>query len=131
MNRLWILWIWILCNYMYCKLSCWILLQNPASGLIVFSGCGTSGRIAFLTAVSSSSLGIEIKKLFCLHFLLNLNEPLLVYIRNIFESKYFRGPSMLSCQSYQGHHVSSISLQEETSRSMNSIFLSYDKTWYM
>lgn len=67
MNRLWILWIWILCNYMYCKLSCWILLQNPASGLIVLSGCGTSGRIAFLTAVSSSSLGIEIKKLFCLH----------------------------------------------------------------
>lgn len=30
----------------------WISLQNPATGLIVLSGCGTSGRIGFLTAVS-------------------------------------------------------------------------------
>lgn len=59
-NRFWVLWLSIL--YGYWKLSYWILLQNPASGLIVLSGCGTSGRIAFLTAVSSSFLDIEIKK---------------------------------------------------------------------
>jgi hypothetical protein len=26
--------------------------QNPSTGLIVLSGCGTSGRIGFITAVS-------------------------------------------------------------------------------
>lgn len=29
-----------------------IFLQNPATGLIVLSGCGTSGRMGFITAVS-------------------------------------------------------------------------------
>lgn len=127
MNRFWVLWLSIL--YGYWKLSYWILLQNPASGLIVLSGCGTSGRIAFLTAVSSSFLDIEIKKLFCLHCIVECEWAVLVYIHNIFKSKYFRGPSMLSYQNYPGHHVSSISLQEETSRSMSYILLSNDTIW--
>ena len=29
------------------------IFQNPADGAVVFSGCGTSGRIGFITSVKS------------------------------------------------------------------------------
>ena len=40
---------YLICNINVHRIS----LQNPEDHAIVLSGCGTSGRLAFITAVSS------------------------------------------------------------------------------
>lgn len=46
------------------------IIENPASGLIVLSGCGTSGRIAFLTARTFNAKLLELSRSPCFKYLI-------------------------------------------------------------
>lgn len=46
------------------------IIENPASGLIVLSGCGTSGRIAFLTARTFNAKLSELSRTPCFKYLI-------------------------------------------------------------